>query len=104
MLDALKKSADNNWSSPDRVLQGSVINLDDSYGLPSPSERNIVVKVRTRSGMRRFTMKAVSITAHYTQEATHCLRFPSVHFLYMFVILLIMACSCSALIDLQSLS
>jgi len=59
VLDALKKSADNSWSSPDRVLQGSVINLDDSYGLPSPSERNIVVKVRTRSGMRRFTMKAV---------------------------------------------
>lgn len=68
MLDALKKSADNSWSSPDRV--GSVINLDDSYGLPSPSERNIVVKVRTRSGMRRFTMKAVSITAHCVQEAS----------------------------------
>jgi len=58
VLDALKKSADNSWSSPDSVLQGSVINLDDSYGLPSPSERNVVVKVRTRSGIRRFTMKA----------------------------------------------
>ena len=61
VLDALKKSANNSWSSPDSVLQSSVINLDDSYGLPSPSERNVVVKVRTRSGIRRFTMKAVSI-------------------------------------------
>ena len=64
MLDALKQSADNNWSSPDSVLQSSVINLDDSYGLPSPSERNVVVKVRTRSGIRRFTMKAVSVMVH----------------------------------------
>lgn len=58
VLDALKKSTSNSWSSPDSVLQSSVINLDDSYGLPSPSERNVVVKVRTRSGIRRFTMKA----------------------------------------------
>lgn len=58
VLNELKKSTDNSWSSPDSVLQSSVINLDDSYGLPSPSERNVVVKVRTRSGIRRFTMKA----------------------------------------------
>ena len=64
VLDALKKSADNSWSSPDSIVQSSVINLDDSYGLPSPSERNVVVKVRTRSGIRRFTMKAVSIMLH----------------------------------------
>ena len=64
MLDELKKSATNSWSSPDSVLQSSVINLDDSYGLPSPSERNVVVKVRTRTGIRRFTMKAVSVVAH----------------------------------------
>lgn len=73
MLDALKKSADNSWSSPDSVLQGSVINLDDSYGLPSPSERNVVVKVRTRSGIRRFTMKAVSIMVHFTQSFSLCM-------------------------------
>lgn len=61
MLDLLKKSADNSLSSPDSSLRpNSVINLDDSYGLPSPSERNVVVKVRTRSGIKRFTMKAVS--------------------------------------------
>ena len=64
MLDELKKSATNSWSSPDSVLQSSVINLDDSYGLPSPSERNVVVKVRTRTGIRRFTMKAVSVVAY----------------------------------------
>lgn len=61
VLDLLKKSADNSLSSPDSSLRpNSVINLDDSYGLPSPSERNVVVKVRTRSGIKRFTMKAVS--------------------------------------------
>ena len=64
MLDELKKSATNSWSSPDSVLQSSVINLDDSYGLPSPSERNVMVKVRTRTGIRRFTMKAVSVVPH----------------------------------------
>ncbi|KAJ7387395.1 Ubiquitin-2 like Rad60 SUMO-like [Desmophyllum pertusum] len=59
VLDLLKKSADNSLSSPDSSLRpNSVINLDDSYGLPSPSERNVVVKVRTRSGIKRFTMKA----------------------------------------------
>ena len=65
MLDLLKKSADNSWSSPDSLRPNSVINLDDSYGLPSPSERNIVAKVRTRSGIKRFTMKAVSSTTHH---------------------------------------
>ncbi|KAL9981634.1 hypothetical protein ACROYT_G010366 [Oculina patagonica] len=58
VLDNLKKSADNTWSSPDSLRPHSVINLDDSYGLPSPSERNITVKVRTRSGIKRFNMKA----------------------------------------------
>lgn len=60
VLDALKKSADNNWSSPDSLRPNSVINLDENYGLPSPSERNFVVKVRTRSGIKRFNMKGVS--------------------------------------------
>ena len=63
----------------------SVDSLDDSFGLPSPSERNVVVKVRTRSGIRRFTMKAVSIATQLTfllsfsqmlkgNKKTRCLR------------------------------
>ena len=63
ILDDLKKS--NSWSPCDIHKASSVINvdsLDDSLGLPSPSERNIVAKVRTRSGIRRFNMKAVSTT------------------------------------------
>jgi len=61
VLDNLKKSTSNNWSTPDSHKAPSVISidsLDDSFGLPSPSERNVVVKIRTRSGVRRFTMKA----------------------------------------------
>lgn len=64
----LKRSTASSWSSPDTHRPPSVISvdsLDDSYGLPSPSERNVVVKVRTRSGIRRFTMKAVSSTVWY---------------------------------------
>lgn len=61
VLANLKRSTASSWSSPDTHRPPSVISvdsLDDSYGLPSPSERNVVVKVRTRSGIRRFTMKA----------------------------------------------
>lgn len=60
ILDNLKSNT--SWSPCDIHRASSVINvdsLDDSLGLPSPSERNIVVKVRTRSGIRRFNMKAV---------------------------------------------
>lgn len=63
ILDNLKSNT--SWSPCDIHRASSVINvdsLDDSLGLPSPSERNIVVKVRTRSGIRRFNMKAVSTT------------------------------------------
>ena len=63
VLDNLKRSTDSTLFSPDSHRPSSVVNvdsLDDSFGLPSPSERTVVAKVRTRTGMRRFTMKAVS--------------------------------------------
>lgn len=59
IIDNLKKSTSG--SPFDSHRPSSVINvdtLDDSFGLPSPSDRNVVVKVRTRSGIRRFSMKA----------------------------------------------
>ena len=87
MLDYLKKSADNTWSSPDSLRTNSVINLDDSYGLPSPSERNIVVKVRTRSGIKRFTMKAVSSMLHFNlRDLPHKLVRFSLLFICWFLI------------------
>lgn len=61
VLDNLKRSTDSTLFSPDSHRPSSVVNvdnLDDSFGLPSPSERTVVAKVRTRTGMRRFTMKA----------------------------------------------
>lgn len=58
VLENLKKSTNSNMSSPNYHRPPSVISLDDSFGLPSPSERNVVVKVRTRTGIQRFTMKA----------------------------------------------
>ena len=64
VLDNLKRSTDSPFFSPDSHRPSSVDSLDDSFGLPSPSERTVVAKVRTRTGMRRFTMKAVSTVQH----------------------------------------
>ena len=64
VLDNLKRSTDSPFFSPDSQRPSSVDSLDDSFGLPSPSERTVVAKVRTRTGMRRFTMKAVSTVQH----------------------------------------
>ena len=66
VLENLKKSTNSNMSTPNYHRPPSVISLDDSFGLPSPSERNVVVKVRTRTGIQRFTMKAVSIAVHHS--------------------------------------
>lgn len=60
VLDSLKRSTNASWASPDSHLSNSVIYENDSDAFPSPSERDIVVKVRTRSGIKRFTMKTVS--------------------------------------------
>ena len=67
VLDNLKRSTDSPFFSPDSHRPSSVVSvdsLDDSFGLPSPSERTVVAKVRTRTGMHRFTMKAVSTVQH----------------------------------------
>lgn len=58
VLDSLKRSTKTNWASPDSQLSSSVICESDSDGFPSPSERDVAVKVRTRSGIKRFTTKA----------------------------------------------
>lgn len=58
VLDSLKRSTNTSWASPDSHLSNSVICENDTDAFPSPSERDIVVKVRTRSGIKRFTMKA----------------------------------------------
>lgn len=61
-LSDLRKVAREDVISPSPATPRNAsicIDVDDSLAYESPFERDIIVKVRTRHGIKRFPMKAV---------------------------------------------